>query len=131
MKKLLFITVLGLLTIQTNVSVGNSVTTMDTKETKAIKPVRLYSGKIVRFGVTQPIELYQDDNNLQLIFNEPVGNLNIVIAKNNGDVVYQRSVNAVEGTTFTISTGGWSSGTYTIRITDTDDFTRKGVFEIE
>lgn len=130
MKKLFFITVLGLLTIQTNVSVANSVTAMAAKETKESIQVKLIGG-IVRFGVTKPIELYQNSNNLQLIFNKPSGNLNIVITKSNGSVVYQRSVNAAEGTTLTISTYGWSSGSYTIRITDADDFTREGVFEIE
>lgn len=117
--------VAGLFTFHIHVlSIVNE--TMDTKSNKIV----LGGTTIVRFGATQPIELYQDGDLLQLVFNRTLGNLNIVITKSNGSVAYQHTVNAVEGSTFTISTSGWGTGNYTIRITDSDGDTKEGVFEI-
>ena len=82
-------------------------------------------------SVTSPIEVSQDDNNIYVNFLCNLGNLNIVVLNPNGTQIYQKTVNATNGSSLTISTGLWPTGDYTIQISDTQGGFMEGVFTVE
>lgn len=79
----------------------------------------------------QPVAVYQNPTNIEVVFSSNSGNLNIVVTNQYGYPVYQRTVNATAGGNVIISTQGWAAGAYTISITNEDNRCVEGAFAIE
>jgi len=85
----------------------------------------------IRNPQTPPVEAFQNATDVLLVFNGNLGSLNIEVLDEVGDTVFKTTVNATAGSTLTINTGSWGSGTYTLLITDGLGGYLEGVFEIE
>jgi len=85
----------------------------------------------IRNPQTPPVEAFQNATDVLLVFNGNLGSLNIEVLEEVGDTVFKTTVNATTGSTLTINTGSWESGTYTLLITDGLGGYLEGIFEIE
>ena len=130
MKKMIFL-IVGLLVIQTSIlPIQGYSNITKVKTIQSNRTIRLTGKFIVRFGVKKHIVVYQNDSDLELIFKNTMGNLNISIIKSSGSTVYQRTENAVEGGVLIIDTFGWNEGNYIIRIADKTGISIEGIFKI-
>ncbi len=78
----------------------------------------------------QPVTVEQNTTSVVVSFLSSLGNLNITVMNEQGYPVYQKTVNAVSGASHTISSLSWSSGSYTILITDALGGALMGEFQI-
>ena len=79
---------------------------------------------------SQPLVVVQNKDNLEVYFQSSLGNLNINVVNEYGYPVFQSSVNATAGSSYSISTKRWSKGHYTISISNSQG-RMKGEFLIE
>ena len=92
---------------------------------------KLATGTVRSESNNQPLLVIQNSHNIEVYFQSSLGSLNIYVVNRYGYPVFQRSVNAVSGSTFSISTKGWGWGYYTIHIEDSHNGCLHGDFEIE
>ena len=64
----------------------------------------------------QPVEAYQFEDYLQVIFLTELGSLNIEVADEAGEPVFQTTVNATSGSELYIDAESWNNGEYTLLI---------------
>ena len=80
---------------------------------------------------SQPIESFQNEDDLELYFLSSLNSLTIKVVNEQDQVVYQKTVNAVAGSSLIIELQGWASGAYTLVITDGLGGYLEGIFQIE
>ena len=78
----------------------------------------------------EPVEVYYDQGYLEVSFLCHLGKLNISVANQSNAVVYDKGVDATEGSSLEIDTTGWSAGVYILSITDGQGGCLEGSFEI-
>ena len=103
-------------------------TTLSSKASKITMQGNLVAGGSAK-STTSPLEVYQDDTHIGINFHSNLGNLYVVIVNQYGYPVYQKQVNATNGSNLTISTSSFSSGSYTIYIGNSQGY-MEGEFEI-
>ena len=106
----------------TNVSNSNPPTKINLKG-------GLASGGLMRN--LPPVEAYQNAFNVQIVFNGDLGNLDIEVLDETGNVVFQTIQNATAGGSLTIYTNGWKDGEYILVIMDELGGSLEGKFVIE
>jgi len=80
---------------------------------------------------SQPIEAFQNEDDLELYFLSSLNSLTIKVVNEQDQTVYQKTVNAVAGSSLIIDLQGWASGAYTLAITDGLGGYLEGIFQIE
>ena len=80
---------------------------------------------------SQPVEVYQNENDLELYFLSSLNSLTIKVVNEQDQTVYQKTVNVAAGSSLIIDLQGWASGAYTLSITDGQGGSLEGIFEIE
>jgi len=80
---------------------------------------------------SQPIEAFQSEYDLELYFLSSLNSLTIKVVNEQDQTVYQKTVNAVAGSSLIIDLQGWASGAYTLAITDGLGGYLEGIFQIE
>ncbi len=80
--------------------------------------------------VAEPVAAYLDADNIRLEFGSSLGNLTVIVVNQYGFPVYQQTVNATAGSSFTIDTRSWSNGGYTLVVTNTSGGYLEGPFDI-
>ena len=80
---------------------------------------------------SQPVELIQYEDYLELNFLSSLNALTIKVANEQNQTVYQKTVDVAAGSTLTIDTQEWEAGKYTLLIADEDGGTLEGEFLIE
>jgi len=80
---------------------------------------------------SQPVEVYQSENDLELYFLSSLSSLTITVVNEQNQTVYQKTVNVAAGSSLIIDLQGWASGAYTLSITDGQGGSLEGIFEIE
>ena len=65
---------------------------------------------------TLPVEAWQNDADIQLTFLVDLGSLNITVADEAGEPVFQTTVNATAGSKWYIDAESWNGGEYTLLI---------------
>ena len=92
-------------------------------------------GTLIKSGPTRnpvpPVEAYQTDTTIELVFNIDLGVLNIVVTDQSGAVVFQTKVNATVGSTLIIDASNWEEGSYSITICNESNECAEGEFMIE
>ena len=99
------------------------------KECKIYMKGRL-SGDSPAKSAASPLEVYQEDTHIGINFHSNLGYLYVVVVNQYGYPVYQKQVNAANGSNLIISTRSFSSGSYTIYISNTQGY-MEGEFAIE
>ena len=89
----------------------------------------IHSGPLAK-STTTPLEVYQEDTHIGINFHSNLGHLYVVVVNQYGYPVYQKQVNAANGSNLTISTNSFSSGSYTIYIGNSQGY-MEGEFTIE
>ena len=80
---------------------------------------------------TSPIEAYQNATSVVIAFSVDLGNLDIVVSDHSGSVVFHTMVDATAGSSLSIDTGDWESGSYMISLCNRSDICAEGIFEID
>ena len=89
----------------------------------------LNTGAVAK-SATSPLDVHQSDTHVGINFHSNLGQLYVVIVNQYGYPVYQKSVNATNGSSLSISTRNWSIGSYTIYISNMQG-RMEGEFTIE
>ena len=90
----------------------------------------LNSGSLAK-STSSPVEVYQDDQRVNVCFQSNLGTLKIVVVNQHGYPMYQGAVNATNGRSLSISTRFWQNGNYFICISDSNGGYMEGEFTIE
>jgi len=75
------------------------------------------NGPIFKSPRINPVSVTQEINCLIVSFTQNVGAVTVAVENEADDTVYDTTATAVAGTSLTIDTTGWESGTYTITVT--------------
>ena len=79
----------------------------------------------------QPVEVYQNQNNLDVVFLFHLGMINVIIYDIQGSTVFQASVNASANSHLYVPTRNLKKGVHRIYIVDTQGKYLEGEFKVE
>ena len=99
------------------------------KESKIYMKGRLNAGSHAKSD-SSPVDVNQDDNYISINFQSDLGDLYVVVVNRYGYPVYQKSVNATDGSNLNIPIRSWSMGSYTIYFSNSQGY-MEGDFTIE
>jgi len=75
------------------------------------------NGPIFKSPRVHPVSVTQEINCLTVSFTQNVGAVTVTIENEANDTVYNTTASAIAGTSLTIDTTGWESGTYILTVT--------------
>ena len=85
----------------------------------------------IRSLLPDPIEATIGNSNLDVIFLNNVGIIDVVIYSESGDIVYTTTVDTQTQESLSIDVSGWDSGLYEIRFVNSTGQYMYGTFEVE
>ena len=133
MKKSIFTFIVFICTILCTCSIANAH--CDTTSTGQVSPAKeieikdIAGGGLLRSAPAPVVSAWLADGQIDLTFLQYLGTVTITVA-NAQETVYSATVTAEDGTQTTVSTAGWSPGSYTITITRSNGQTLTGDFEL-
>ena len=80
--------------------------------------------------ICESVDVEQYATSIEIGFKANLGNLDIEVTDPSGLTVFEKKVNAATGSGLSIATQNWASGTYTIRILNTQGNGCEGKFDI-
>jgi hypothetical protein len=66
----------------------------------------------------RPVSVTQDINELIVAFAQNIGTVTVSVEDESGNIMYETTAFATAGSSLTINTSGWDSGSYVLTVTD-------------
>ena len=130
MKKVALFLVISL--FFSGLTIKSGLSNIDFTNTKASKLALKGSLSIPNIkSIMQPVEVYQNPQNLDVVFLANLGMINIAIFNDQGSPVYQTSANGAANSHVYISTRNISAGWYIIHISNMQGEFLQGSFNVQ
>jgi len=89
--------------------IGSSKVLGDNDSAEPVNPVPPVKG---------PVSVTQDINELIVAFTQNIGTVTVSVEDASGNIMYETTITATAGSSLTIDTTGWDSGSYVLTVTD-------------
>ena len=93
--------------------IGSSKVLGDNDSAEPVNPV-----PPVKAPAHRPVSVTQDINELIVAFTQNIGTVTVSVEDASGNIMYETTITATAGSSLTIDTTGWDSGSYVLTVTD-------------